>query len=115
MIVVDRERINLKDNSLQVSRAYYISNGKVEKSNEYFEAIRNHWEVETNHHIRDVTLEEDSLRTKKNEVTRAFSGLQTLVIQILRLFYPKGIIAQIELFQDNLKELIRVLKMLNFL
>ena len=115
LIVVDRERINLKDNSLQVNRAYYISNGKAEKSNEYFKAIRNHWEVETNHHIRDVTLKEDSLRTKKNEVTRAFSGLRTLAIEILRLLKPKSIIAQIELFQDNLKELIRVLKMLKFL
>jgi hypothetical protein len=31
LIIVDRERINLKDNSLQVNRAYYISNGKAEK------------------------------------------------------------------------------------
>lgn len=115
LIVVDRERIDLKDNSLQRKRSYYISNGKAEENNEYFEAVRNHWEVETNHHIRDVTLKEDNLRTKKNEVTRAFSGLRTLAIEILRLLKPKSLIAQIELFQDNLKELIRVLKMLKFL
>jgi hypothetical protein len=42
LIIVDRERINLKDNRLQVNRAYYISNSKAEKSNEYFKAIRNH-------------------------------------------------------------------------
>jgi|GEM_PF-2756573 hypothetical protein len=65
--------------------------------------------------MRDVTLKEDSLRTKKNEVTRAFSGLRALAIEILRLLKPKSVIAQIELFQDNLKELIRVLKMLKFL
>jgi hypothetical protein len=48
--------------------------------------------------MRDVTLKEDSLRTKKNEVTRAFSGLRALAIEILRLLKPKSVIAQIELF-----------------
>lgn len=115
LIVVDRERIDLKTNNLQKERAYYISNGKAEKNNEYFKAIRNHWEVETNHHVRDVTLKEDDFRTKKSEVTRVFSGLRTLTIEILRLLKPKNMVAQIELFQDNLKELIRALKMLNFL
>lgn len=40
LIVVDRERIDLKNNSLETKRSYYISNGKAEKNNEYFEAIR---------------------------------------------------------------------------
>jgi hypothetical protein len=48
--------------------------------------------------MRDVTLKEDSLRTKKNEVTLTFSGLRTLAIEILRLLKPKSVIAQIELF-----------------
>lgn len=115
LIIVDRERINLKDNTLQKERSYYLSNGKAAKNNEYFEAIRNHWGVEVNHHVRDVTLREDNFRTKKNEVTRVFSGLRTFVLEILRLLNPKSMIAQIELFQDNLKELIRALKMLNIL
>lgn len=115
LVIVDTERINLKDNSLQKERSYYISNGKAEKTNEYFNAIRNHWSVEVNHHIRDVTLREDSLKTKKNEVTRVFSGLRTLVLEILRLLKPKSMIAQIEIFQDNLKELISTLKFLKIL
>jgi len=115
LIVVDRERIHLKDNNLEQKRSYYISNGVAEENNEYFEAVRNHWAVEVNHHIRDVTLKEDSLRTKKTEVTRMFSGLRTLVVEILRLLKPKNIRAQIELFQDDLKNLISALKMLNIL
>ena len=78
-----------KDNSLQKERSYYISNGLAKENNEYFEAIRNHWAVEVNHHLRDVTLKEDHLRTKKNEITRIFSGLRTLVLEILRLLKPK--------------------------
>ena len=34
----------------------------------YYEAIRNHWSVEVTNHIRDVTLKEDKLRTKKTIV-----------------------------------------------
>ncbi len=32
---------------------------------EIAQAIRRHWQVETNNHIRDVTLKEDEMRTKK--------------------------------------------------
>jgi predicted transposase YbfD/YdcC len=28
-------------------------------------AIRRHWQVETNNHIRDVSLREDQMRSKK--------------------------------------------------
>jgi len=106
LVVVNRKRMNLKDNSLQEETSYYISNIKVQKNNDYFKAIRSHWEVEVNHYIRDVTLKKDSFRTKDNDISRIFSGLRTLVIEILRLLKPKNIIAQIELFQDNLTKLI---------
>ena len=29
------------------------------------EAIRKHWSVETNNHVRDVSLQEDKMRSKK--------------------------------------------------
>ena len=32
---------------------------------EIAEAIRKHWQVETANHIRDVTLKEDQMRSKK--------------------------------------------------
>jgi predicted transposase YbfD/YdcC len=115
LVVVNRKCMNLKDNSLQEETSYYISNIKVQKNNDYFKAIRSHWEVEVNHYIRDVTLKKDSFRTKDNDISRIFSGLRTLVIEILRLLKPKNIIAQIELFQDNLTKLIGALKMLNIL
>jgi hypothetical protein len=48
-----------------IETAFYISNGKYNEKEDYFGAIRNHWAVEVNNHIRDVTLSEDNLRTKK--------------------------------------------------
>lgn len=67
---VVRHRTILKTDEHSEETAYYISNGnlsnKAENAVEYFCAIRNHWSVEVNNHIRDVSLSEDNLRTKKS-------------------------------------------------
>jgi len=60
---VERQRFETRTGKESQEVDYYISNGK--KDN-YFSAIRNHWSVEVPNHVRDVTLQEDKLRTKKN-------------------------------------------------
>lgn len=62
---VIRERYDLQTGKTSIETAFYISNGKYDKKEDYFGALRNHWAVEVNNHIRDVTLNEDNLRTKK--------------------------------------------------
>jgi predicted transposase YbfD/YdcC len=62
---VERKRLNLKTNEQSVEITYYISNGPANEEEDYFKAIRNHWSVEVNNHLRDVSLREDQLRTKK--------------------------------------------------
>jgi predicted transposase YbfD/YdcC len=63
-IKVRREREELKSGKKSVETSYYVSS-EVGKYEEIVEAIRNHWQVETNNHIRDCTLKEDEMRTKK--------------------------------------------------
>jgi len=67
---VVRHRTILKNDEHSEETAYYISNAKLSNKTEcaveYFCAIRNHWSVEVNNHIRDVSLSEDNLRTKKS-------------------------------------------------
>lgn len=67
---VTRYRTILKTDESSEETAYYISNGKLahqlDHTVEYFDAIRNHWSVEVINHIRDVSLKEDHLRTKKS-------------------------------------------------
>lgn len=46
--------------------SYYLSNQKG-KEKELSKAVRGHWQVEVNNHLRDVTLAEDDLRTKKKK------------------------------------------------
>lgn len=62
---VNRKQVDLKTEKESSEVAYYISNVAQNEANDCFEAIRKHWSVEVNNHLRDVTLDEDGLRTKK--------------------------------------------------
>lgn len=115
LFVVQRERFNLKTKKESRETSYYISNGKVTQKEGYFEAIRKHWGVEVNNHLRDVTLKEDKLKTKKKEVSKVFAGIRTLVINLLKRLNPKSLIAQIEKFQDDFELLLITLRKYNFL
>ena len=63
-IKVTREREELKSGKISCEESYYLTN-EVGNYEELAQAIRQHWQVETNNHIRDVSLKEDELRSKK--------------------------------------------------
>lgn len=63
-IKVIREREELKSGKSSCEESYYLSN-EMGNYEEMAEAIRKHWSVETNNHIRDVSLKEDKMRSKK--------------------------------------------------
>ncbi|MCP3930333.1 MAG: ISAs1 family transposase [Bacteroidetes bacterium] len=112
---VERNRIILNTNKQSNETAYYISNGTPDETEDYFNAIRCHWSVEVSNHVRDKTLQEDDLKTKKTIVTKVFSGLRTLVIKLLGLIKPKNMVAQLELFQDNFSALMGAMRAVNLL
>lgn len=59
-----RETEELKSGKNASKESYYLSN-EVGNYEELAQAIRLHWQVETNNHIRDVSLREDEMRSKK--------------------------------------------------
>lgn len=63
-IKVKRTRAEVKTGKQSVETSWYISN-EVGKYEEIMEAVRRHWQIETNNHRRDVTFREDSMRSKK--------------------------------------------------
>ena len=63
-IKVIRKREELKSGKNSREESYYLTN-EVGNYEELAQAIRGHWQVETNNHIRDVSLREDKLRSKK--------------------------------------------------
>ena len=111
---VVRERYDLLSQTSSTETAYYISNGAYDDKEDYFGAIRSHWSVEVNNHIRDVTLKEDALKTKK-AVSKTLAGVRTMIVNILQLLNPQNKIAQLELFQDDFQELFKCLRKINFL
>ncbi len=98
MVKVKRWHFDLSgaDQSCEVS--YYISNGDFDKNEDYLSAILEHWSVETNNHIRDVSLKEDQLRTKEKSVTRVLYVFKTLVIKLLKKTNTNNMLVQIQLF-----------------
>lgn len=64
LVKVKRTREELKSGKSSVEESYYLSN-EVGNYEELAQAIRQHWTVEANNHLRDVTLKEDELRSKK--------------------------------------------------
>ena len=63
-IKVRRERVELKSGESSREESYYLTN-EVGNYEELAQAVRHHWQVETNNHIRDVSLREDEMRSKK--------------------------------------------------
>lgn len=115
LIRVKRTRIVLKNNDSSEELSYYLSNGKSENALEYFEAVRNHWSIEVNNHYRDVSLKEDEFRTKEKPITKLMASIRTLVLDLLRRWNPRNVIAQMEQFQDNFDDLFHALKKIRFL
>ena len=113
LVKVQRARLDKKTGKITREVSYYISNETQKEG--IFEAMRNHWSVEVNNHIRDVTLSEDQLKSKKKKIQMTFAELRTLVTKLLQKEKPKSYIAQIELFQDDFNALLCWLKKLQFL
>ena len=95
--------------------SFYVSNDSIDNSKEYFKAIRNHWSCEVNHHIRDVTLQEDKLRIKFSAISKNIATIRRLIVNVLLDLKPKNMMALLERFQDDFDYLILFLKRIIFL
>jgi len=82
---------------------------------ELFTAIREHWHVESNNYIRDVTFKEDYVKTKNKNQGQILSLLRTVAINIIRKTNPKNFKEAIDSFCDSRDALASVLLKFNFL
>lgn len=118
VIKVERHSYNCKNKSESNETSYYISNQKLKQDatdNELFNAIRGHWNVETNNHIRDVTFKEDDFKTKYPTIARNMATCRTGLLNLLYQLNPKNIKAQLDYFADNFQNLLLWLNKCNFL
>jgi predicted transposase YbfD/YdcC len=71
-IKVKRERIEIKTNKTSIEESFYLTN-EVGNYEELARAVRGHWQVETNNQIRDVSLQEDKMRSKKRGYSKQWA------------------------------------------
>ncbi|MEA3283010.1 MAG: hypothetical protein U9Q68_10760, partial [Euryarchaeota archaeon] len=107
---MDRTTKKLKKGEISRERSYYVSNVELEDyksktlddvEEELFTAIREHWPVESNNHIRDMTFKEDYVKTKNTNQGQILSLLRTVVIKIIRQTNPKNFKEVIASFRDS--------------
>lgn len=117
LVWVNRKSYNCSKKQETQETSYYISNLKKENENgnELFEAVRNHWKVETNNYVRDVCLKEDKLRTKLTKLSKIMACSRTIVVNFLTNEKLINIRAQLELFVDDFQSLIKWMKERKFL
>jgi predicted transposase YbfD/YdcC len=114
VVKVQREREEIKSEKKGFETSYYLSNQSEDFAG-LCAAVRRHWSVETNNHIRDVTLSEDGLRSKNKFVNQVLAGIRSLAIKVLNQTKCSNKRAQIENFADNFDELVTLLKSFKFL
>lgn len=113
-VKVRREREELKTGKCSMEDSYYITN-EVGNYEEIGTAIRRHWQVETDNHVRDVSLREDQLRSQKSGVQRVLAGTRTIVLEILRKLNCSNKKAQLEAFADHFHDLLLAMRALHLL
>jgi len=120
LIVMDRETIEVRTEKTTNETSYYLSNLSVKKSTEetsqeLVQAIREHWGVESENWIRDVTFNEDKIKTKSGNQAQIMASLRSLGIRVLRKTKMNNFQAAIEKFIDCPEQFKAVLRQVNFL
>jgi predicted transposase YbfD/YdcC len=105
LIVMERQTIKTAHWKVSSEVSYYVSNQEVslEQSNvqsELFTAIRRHWGVESENWIRDVTFNEDHVKTKCADQAHVMACLRTFVVKLFRKANLKNFQAALETFCD---------------
>ncbi len=97
-------------------RYNYVSNAVLEADvtgpliEELTQAIRCHWGVESNNWIRDISFNEDHIKTKAGNQAQIMALLRGLAIELIRKTSPKNFQAAMENFADSVSTLESILK-----
>lgn len=115
--VIRKQRV-LKKGKEMYEESHYLSNlsiKTVHTSNELFDAVREHWQVEVNNNIRDTILKEDKLCTSYPFMARTVACCRTLVTRLLDIKKTKNRRQQLDAFSDDFHACLKWLKTVSFL
>ena len=105
LIVMARRTTDLTTQKRSAEVSFYCANVSVDPvdiatQQELFQAIRGHWGVEADNYIRDVSFQEDKVRTKCVNQAQVLASLRTLAIQLFREAGFVNFKAALETFAD---------------
>lgn len=122
LIVCHRKFTIIKTNEVEQQTSWYISNDShLEddtqglKTEEWGNAIRNHWGIESDHYVRDVTFKEDFLRIKDHHFQKIMSVCISAAVMLFRKLDVTNFQAATEAFSDNPAPFFDKLRSINFL
>jgi predicted transposase YbfD/YdcC len=121
LMIVTRETFEVSKQKSSAETSYYVSNHRLEPTDtqrlteELAQAIRWHWTVESNNWIRDVTFNEDHIKTKAGNQAQVTGLLRGLAIALIRKVSPKNFQAALDKFADSTDTLKTMLWQVKFL
>ena len=120
LVVMTRHTFTLATQKTTCETAYYISNQARSadphaQAMELTGAIRQHWHVESDNWIRDVTLDEDNVKTTSANHAQVMGCLRSLAMRLLRRFNVKNFQEALEDFADCPSRFEALLRQVKFL
>lgn len=120
LIVVNRHFEVIKSGKIMQERSFYITNVVILKDIEKLtinlaNGIRGHWSIENLHQIRDVTFNEDNIRTTRGIYSKAYAIMISLALACLNKVRPENFTALIETFIDDKIKLLEFLHQIRLL
>ena len=120
LIVMRRQTGEVASQQRSAETSYYVSNHPVTPEQpaaqeNLFNAVRGHWGVEADNHIRDVTFHEDDVKTKNGNQSHILASLRTLAIGLLRQTNAQNFRAALEGLADNAQLFKNFLEQVHFL
>jgi predicted transposase YbfD/YdcC len=105
LIVIARRTTALATQKRSADVSFYGSNVTLEPADEtipqeLFAAIRHHWGVEANNYIRDVSFQEDHVKTKSGNQAQVLASLRSVAIELFRVAGFSNFKAALETFTD---------------
>jgi hypothetical protein len=100
-----RRTTNLATRKRSAEVSFYCTNVALDPADEVtpqelFQAIRGHWGVEADNYIRDISFQEDKVKTKHSNQAQVLASLRTVAIQLFRKAGFVNFKAALETFAD---------------
>ena len=120
LVVLERDTMEMTTKKETHETSYYTCNKSINSSalhtsSALISAVRNHWGVESNNWLLDVTFNEDNIKIKGGNQAQVLGRLRSLSVDLMRRSGVTKIKEAIENYADSNPTLLKMLKQVKFL